>query len=127
MPKLAPIVIFLYAIIFYNIKILINSLGSDDSSPNTIKVSESIESPTTWENRYVYVVSGFIDINSSLTIQPGTVVKFKNESGMNIRGEGIILAQGTPDASIVFTSYHDDEHGGDTNNDGNNPTNTQHG
>ncbi|MHB9089143.1 MAG: right-handed parallel beta-helix repeat-containing protein, partial [Thermoleophilia bacterium] len=52
-----------------------------------------------------------IGTGASLTIGAGTVVKPKTPSiGINVKGS--LYADGT-----VFTSYHDDSHGGDTNGD----------
>ncbi|MFW6149258.1 MAG: lamin tail domain-containing protein, partial [Atribacterota bacterium] len=52
-----------------------------------------------------------------LTIKPGTIIKSrKGTSGFLI--EGTLIADGTSDNQIIFTSIHDDRFGGDTNSDG---------
>jgi len=63
----------------------------------------------------------------TLTIAPGMVIKGRyyddayydgNDLSSELKVSGTLLAQGTPDRPIVFTSTHDDWHGGDTNNNG---------
>lgn len=106
------------------------SRPDDDPDPNpepednTIKVSDDIEEPTTWENQYVYVISEDLYVENTLTIQAGTVIKLQFGTDVKVQREGIIIAQGTPDEPVVFTSYADDEQRGDTNKDANASTPT---
>jgi len=65
-----------------------------------------------------YLVRGswlIIKNGTTLTIEPGVVIKFYN--GGNMAGitvvDGKILALGTNEEKIIFTSYYDDEYGGD--------------
>jgi hypothetical protein len=73
----------------------------------------SIAGNTTWDAASgPYIVNSMIDVPSgtTLTILPGTVVKFGIASGATI--EGSLVSDGA-----IFTSTRDDSAGGDTNND----------
>ncbi len=84
---------------------------------NIVEVTEDIKEPTTWTVGNVYVVRRAIAVRSILTIEPGVVIKLK-DARINIY-DGKILALGTPQKRIVFTSLVDDKYCGDTNADGN--------
>jgi hypothetical protein len=88
-----------------------------------VNISTDITGPTTWEDCHVYVISvNQISVTSSLTIQPGAIIKFKNNVSDNailVSNSGQINAVGTVDKPIIFTSYSDDANGGDNNSDGN--------
>ena len=73
-----------------------------------VVVLGNISSDTTWTNDNQYVLSGavFVDAGATLTIQPGT--KIFGESATNgtliISRDAKIMAEGTAEAPIVFTS-----------------------
>jgi hypothetical protein len=76
-----------------------------------------ITMPTHW-SAGVYVANCNIDVSSSLTIDPGAIIKFGAGSYLNVLPGGTLTAIGSDAMPIVFTSLKDDSHGGDTNADG---------
>ncbi len=54
-----------------------------------------------------------INRDARLIVLPGTVVKFESDANVNVSG-GSLVADGTAEDKIFFTSIHDDTVGGDT-------------
>ncbi len=75
---------------------------------STIEVSGNITTNTTWTNNNAYLVKGFVYVKSgaTLTIQPGTVIYGDKDSkgAVIIEQSAKIMAEGTADQPIIFTS-----------------------
>lgn len=102
---------------------LLNLGDSDDGGNgdyvNCTIIETHVTVPTTWTAERPYLITDRIYVESTLVIQPGTIVKFCSTAGMQTSGDGVILADGTADRKILFTALTDDA-GGDNNNDGSN-------
>ncbi len=81
-------------------------------------VTQNITTPTTWSPAGApYIIragaaptySPVVTVSSSLTILPGTVVKFESTKSISVTATGTLSADGA-----VFTSVHDDTYGGNT-------------
>jgi len=114
--------LFMLFSIFY----LIGCGNGNDSNPtqpdnknNIIEITQNIEEPTTWKNGNIYVIKKWdFYVMNTLTIEEGTIIKFTDDGSFLTLGEsGTIIADGSSSEHIVFTSYKDDAHGGDTNGD----------
>ena len=84
--------------------------------------SGTLKQNTTLSGNLVYKATGSLTIANgvTLTIEPGAVLKFDSGQGITVNAGATLEAIGTRAQPIVFTSIKDDEHGGDTNQDGNN-------
>ncbi|MDF2156250.1 hypothetical protein [Algoriphagus sp. CAU 1675] len=90
-------------------------LGNDTGSDNVQVISSNITSSTTWETGKTYILAGRIAVTagSTLTIQPGVVVKGEvgtgsNASALIIARGAKINAVGTATSPIIFTTYADE-------------------
>ena len=101
--------------------------NSSHAQTNIFAPGTDITAPTTWTAEAgPYVISswGWFDVQAELTIEPGTVIKFipdhfnRRYNGIMVSGGGKIVANGTSEKPIVFTSYLDNTVGGDTNGNG---------
>ncbi len=63
------------------------------------------------------VITTWISVNTSLTVGRGVVFKFTNTSA-SLGSNGPFQCLGTALEPVVFTSYADDSHGGDTDKNG---------
>ncbi|MCD4796724.1 MAG: carboxypeptidase-like regulatory domain-containing protein [Candidatus Cloacimonetes bacterium] len=85
-----------------------------------VLIENNIVGNTTWTNNNIYLIDGEILIQAVLTIEAGTRIKFKDSARFGVWGNsgGMIIAEGSTLLPIIFTSWHDDAHGGDTNGNG---------
>lgn len=72
----------------------------------------------TWTNNKIWYIKGFVFVNDgqTLTIEPGTVIKFRKGQGsvasaLIVARGGKIIAEGTKELPIIFTSEDDDLEG----------------
>lgn len=64
-----------------------------------------IKEDETWEAGYIHtVISDLVISNATVTIQPGVVVKFKEDARMTIGTDGALIAEGTAQLPILFTA-----------------------
>src|SRR5690606_32916015 len=87
--------------------------GSGDSTE--VRITQNISSNTKWTNDKVYVLGGRITVTAgaTLTIEPGTVIKGEAGTGANatcllVARDAKLMAEGTADLPIIFTSVADE-------------------
>lgn len=70
--------------------------------------SGNITANETWTNNNIYILSGWVYIKAgaTVTIQPGTIIKgdFATQGALIVERDGKLIADGTADQPIVFTS-----------------------
>lgn len=84
-----------------------------------LDVEGEISSDQTWQNGCIYHVTDNVTVKSgaALTILPGAIIKFDSEKSLIVESGAALIAEGTENQPIVFTSVKDDDFGGDNNND----------
>ncbi len=85
------------------------------------EVSSSINESVTWHSDTVYLITDndfWVGDSATLTILPGTIIKIKENYKIRVSGnDAALIAEGTADSMIVFTSINDDAHGCATQSD----------
>lgn len=82
-------------------------------------ISGELSGKQTWLAGQIYRIVGdlIVTAGAELTIEPGAVVKFNPDCSLIV--EGSLKAEGTTARPVIFTSWKDDEYGGDSNEDEN--------
>ncbi|SHF47127.1 hypothetical protein SAMN05444274_105347 [Mariniphaga anaerophila] len=86
-----------------------------EGNTGTFRDDGSGTGTVTWTKQNEYILEGFVFVNDgqTLTIEPGTVVRFRsgqaeNASALVVARGGKIIARGTKEEPIIFTSESDD-------------------
>ncbi len=92
-----------------------------DSTPDPVEggievlVTSNVTSDTKWSGDSIYILGGrvAVETGATLTIEPGTIIKGKAGTGSNatallVARGATIMAEGTADKPIIFTSVADD-------------------
>jgi len=89
-------------------------VGDGSGATEIVNASGFLGSNTTWTADKVYVLTGKVVVGdgSTLTIEPGTIIKGEDDPGslasaLIVAQGGTIRAEGTADSPIIFTTIND--------------------
>ena len=88
------------------------SSAYDITVSNIIRYSGAyITENTTWDSTYTYFITSWVEVEKSLVIPKGTVIKFAKDAYLETSGSGTITVNGSitdeETAPVIFTSYLD--------------------
>jgi hypothetical protein len=111
----------LLAILFGAFGLFLTACNDDDTVDPTpdpddqTVITENISGNVTWNKETVYVLGGRITVvdGATLTIEAGTIIKGQAGTGANatallVARGGTLIAEGTANAPIIFTSVADE-------------------
>ncbi len=110
-----------FVLLTIGVMLSVSSCKSDDPDVTIGEkiITENITEDTTWESEFIYIIQASFDItnDATLTIEPGTIVKFNNGNLFSVSdiAFGNIKAIGTVDKPIIFTSNASSKSSGDWN------------
>lgn len=78
------------------------NMKPEDMQKIVAKSSRTLTKPATWSG--CHTVMDRIEVQAPITIQPGTVLKFEENAGIDIARGGSLDASGTADKPITFTA-----------------------
>jgi len=84
----------------------------EENPVTSVLVPANLSESTTWYGDSIYEVKNSVTLDADLTIEPGAVIKFHPETGMELTADAVITALGTQSEPIVFTSIYDPDHAG---------------
>lgn len=114
------------AVVACALSVSITSCSDDDDDDDTppinnnnndgnVVVSSNISTNTTWSSDNIYQLAGRIAVEdgATLTIEPGTIIKGEAGTGVNataliVARGGKLMAEGTANAPIIFTTVADE-------------------
>ena len=110
----------LFLVAAFGAAFCLSSCNDEEGPENIIPeeehiITEDIMSDVTWSRGNTYVLGGriFISNGATLTIEPGVIVKGEAGTGTNataliVARGGKLMAEGTADSPIIFTSVADE-------------------